>query len=114
MYGIKSEGLKGISNTILNNKEFMEDAFDELDDLEFESAEILELAYKNTYLIITKEITVQDLFAQSLEKDEIVFLPFDPLEPETISLIIDDVIAYFEEKEEYEKCAKLVEAKKDL
>ena len=97
-----------------NEDEFDEfDDLDELDELDFETPEILESAYKTTYRIITIEITIQELFAEALDNDKVVFLPFDPLEPSTISLIIDDVIAYFEECEEYEKCAELVEAKKN-
>ena len=36
---------------------------------------------------------------------------FDPSNPETFELIIDDMIEYFEETEEYEKCQTLVKLK---
>ena len=40
-----------------------------------------------------------------------IFLPFDPAAPETFKLIVDDMIKYFEDNEEYEKCAELISAK---
>lgn len=90
--------------------------FEDYDDLEleFEDSDILQTAYETTYLILTEKISVQEVLTNALEDDKMIFLPFDPFEPSTIPLIIDDVIQYFEDNEEYEKCAELIEIKKDL
>ena len=76
-----------------------------------EELEILDEAYQNAYLIVTKRITVPELLAAD---GEMVFLPFDPEAPETIMMVIDDVIDYFSKEEEYEKCAELLRVKKRL
>tara|TARA_R100001591_G_scaffold115293_1_gene130641 strand:+ start:1646 stop:1942 length:297 start_codon:yes stop_codon:yes gene_type:complete len=73
-----------------------------------EEIEVLDEAYRNAYLIAIGEMTV----AQLLDKaDEMIFLPFDPSAPETFSMIVDDIIQYFADTEEYEKCAELVKIK---
>ena len=73
-----------------------------------EEIEILDEAYRNAYKIAVGEMTV----AQLLDKaDEMIFLPFDPSAPETFSMIVDDIIQYFADTEEYEKCAELVKIK---
>ena len=87
---------------------------EDFDELNFEEElDILNYAYENTYLIVTKKLTIEEVMAQALKEDNFVFLPFDPSNPETIELILDDAIAYFEECEEYEKCAELLAAKKE-
>jgi hypothetical protein len=76
-----------------------------------EELEILDEAYQNAYLVATNRMTVKEL----LEADgEMTFLPFDPEAPETIAMVIDDVIDYFSDEEEFEKCAELMRVKKKL
>jgi hypothetical protein len=97
---------------MLNNYDDSDEDFEELN---FEEeAEILNAAYENTYLIVTKQVTIEEMLRESLETGDFLFLPFDPSNPDTIELILDDVIAYFEDCEEYEKCAELVAAKKEF
>ena len=87
-----------------------------LEDNEFEDEELdfpsedymIDEAYRNAYLIATKKSTFKKLMK---EKEDVLFLAFDPSEPETLEDIIDDIIEYFEETEEYEKCAELIEVK---
>ena len=76
-----------------------------------EELDMLDEAYKNAYLVATKKLTVEELLA---EDGEMVFLPFNPEAPETIMIVIDDVINYFSKEEEYEKCAELVRVKERL
>lgn len=96
---------------MLNNEDFEED----YEELSFEEeAEILGAAYENTYKIVTKKVSLEKVLADSLKTGQFVFLPFDPSNPDTVELIIDDTIAYFEDCEEYEKCAELVAAKIEL
>ena len=112
MYGIKYEDSKDTFNAMLENYDNDGDDFEELN---FEEeAEILNAAYENTYLIVTKKVTIEDIMQEALESGDFVFLPFDPSNLNTVELILDDVIAYFESCEEYEKCAELVAAKKEL
>jgi len=88
---------------------------DEDDGLDlFEEIEILGEAYENAYMILTGKVQVEEFLLQETESGKVVFLPFDPKEPDTIRLIIDDVVAYFEEGEEYEKCVELMEIKNNL
>lgn len=112
MYGIKYEDSKDTFNAMLENYDNDGDDFEKLN---FEEeAEILNAAYENTYLIVTKKVTIEDIMQEALESGDFVFLPFDPSNLHTIELIIDDVISHFEDCEEYEKCAELVAAKKEL
>ena len=86
------------------------DEFDDTLDIN-EEIEILGEAYENAYKILTGKVQVEEFLLERTDAGDIVFLPFDPKEPETIELIIDDVIAYFEEGEEYEKCSELMQIK---
>ena len=76
-----------------------------------EEIEILGEAYENAYKILTGKVLVEEFLLEETESGRIIFLPFDPKEPETARLIIDDVIEYFEEGEEYEKCSELTTVK---
>ena len=70
-------------------------------------------AMRNAYMIVTKKITLDDVFADlerkwAMEEDVKFFLPFDPInqdgrDPATLDLLIE----YFIDTEEYEKCAEL-------
>lgn len=73
-----------------------------------EEVEILDEAYRNAYKIATGEMTVKELLDSA---EDMIFLPFDPSSPSTFSLVVDDIIQYFSDNEEYEKCAELVKIK---
>jgi|TARA_Y100000361_G_C10886064_1_gene201667 F0F1-type ATP synthase gamma subunit len=68
-------------------------------------------AYVNTYLVLTKQYTVEQILTarEKRGEDNIGFL----FEPEKNNIfhdktnLIQDLIDYFVEEEEYEKCAKL-------
>tara|TARA_B100001057_G_scaffold67299_1_gene60999 strand:- start:214 stop:510 length:297 start_codon:yes stop_codon:yes gene_type:complete len=76
-----------------------------------EEIEILDEAYRNAYKIAIGEMTVKELLDNA---EEMIFLPFDPSAPETFTLVVDDIIQYFSDTEEYEKCAELVKVKDKL
>lgn len=86
--------------------------FDDIDDDNIssieEEIEILDSAYRNAYKIAVGKMTVRELLDKA---DDMIFLPFDPSAPETFSLVVDDIIQYFSDNEEYEKCAELVKVK---
>ena len=90
--------------------------FDDIEDEDISSSvedeiEILDEAYRNAYAIVTGKMTVRDLLDKT---PDMIFLPFDPSSPETFSLVVDDIIKYFEDNEEYEKCAELIGRKNKL
>ena len=78
-----------------------------------EDLEIYEKAMENAYSLITKKRTLDDIY-NDFEKNGIhdFYLPFDPLSEDGRSPdIIDMVIEYYTNTEEYEKCAELVKIK---
>lgn len=88
-----------------------EDTYDDEEDITKtleEEIEVLDEAYRNAYKIATGRMTIKELLESATE---MIFLPFDPSEPETFGMIIDDIIQYFSDNEEYEKCAELVKVK---
>jgi len=113
IYGVKPGDWKDIYKAMsqnLNNYDEDEEFFDNELNVE-EEIEILDSAYRNAYRVATGKISVADLLSES---DDLIFLPFDPTAPETFGSIIDDVIDYFEDSEEYEKCAELVSIKNKI
>jgi hypothetical protein len=76
-----------------------------------EEMEILDEAYRNAYAVATGRLTIKELLNKA---DDMIFLPFDPTAPETFTMVIDDIIQYFSDTEEYEKCAELVKAKEQF
>ena len=106
IYGISTKDLRAIYNQMLEFEDDIEDE-DFAKSLE-EEIEILDEAYRNAYKIATGKISVRELLDDA---EEMIFLPFDPSAPETFSIIVDDIIQYFSDSEEYEKCAELVKIK---
>ena len=57
------------------------------------------------YLIVTGKATFEDL----VDKEDEVLLPYNILEKEDVNFGL--LIEYFEQEEEYEKCAELLKVK---
>ena len=78
-----------------------------------EDLEMYEKAMNNAYDIITKKKTVDDIYFDLEDEDyNIYYLPFDPTsEDGRTPAIIDMVIEYYTNTEEYEKCTELVKIK---
>ena len=78
---------------------------------------IAEKALNNAYDLIIGNTTMEELFVQANERNELtggeVYLPFDPHDgiPEDC---IDILIDHFIYTEEYEKCAELVKVKNNI
>tara|TARA_Y100000593_G_scaffold36696_1_gene71232 strand:- start:2424 stop:2678 length:255 start_codon:yes stop_codon:yes gene_type:complete len=72
-------------------------------------SEILDISMNNAYRLLTNKATFDQLFPSDNDEDGF-WMPYrnfkNPSEEE-----IDDVIDYFCELEEYEKCAELVKIK---
>ena len=69
---------------------------------------IMEQAFENSYKIITKKMTFEDLAekTKNLSSSSHTILVFDPTE-DPDKEVIEDLIWHFEDREEYEKCAEL-------
>jgi hypothetical protein len=106
IYGISPQDLRAIYRQMLEFED--RDEEENISSLE-EEIQILDEAYRNAYSIATGGMTVRELLDKA---DDMIFLPFDPSAPETFRMIVDDIIQYFEDNEEYEKCAELVHVKK--
>jgi hypothetical protein len=85
-----------------------------------EDLELYNEAMINAYNVITKKVSIDDVFVELEEEDEFEEelrefpLPFNPFLHENISNDeIDLVIEHFSALEEYEMCAELVNCKKD-
>ena len=71
--------------------------------------EFIEIGINNSYLIMTGKLTVEDLMEN--ETNSIIFFT----SPENYTLgDINEMIEYFEDTEEYEKCMELVYIQNDL
>ena len=72
--------------------------------------EFVDKAMYNTYLIVTKRKTFDDI----LDKDEEAYFIFNAIEEnkDIDNDIIDTLIEHYEYSEEYEKCAELISIKK--
>ena len=67
--------------------------------------EILAEAMNYAYLIVTQKATFEDL----VDKEDEIMLPYNILEEEDVNF--EMLIEYFEQEEEYEKCADLMKIK---
>ena len=106
IYGISTKDLRDIYKQMLEFEDDIED--DDITASLEEEIEILDEAYRNAYKIAIGKMTVRELLDSA---EEMIFLPFDPSAPETFSMVVDDIIQYFSDTEEYEKCAELVKVK---
>jgi hypothetical protein len=91
----------------MSEKENNEEIFDEYSEAEkYEMEQIMiEMAFENSYKIITKQTTFEKLL-DAKGSGEKAILIYDPVLGWGKNEV-EDLIYYFEENEEYEKCAKL-------
>tara|TARA_R100000654_G_scaffold16524_3_gene34625 strand:- start:1791 stop:2060 length:270 start_codon:yes stop_codon:yes gene_type:complete len=76
-----------------------------IDDLDGEVKEIIHESMTNSYMIITNKLTFEDLLDYNG-----CALPFNP-QKKIDNKVIDKIIDYFCELEEYEKCNELKKLK---
>ena len=69
---------------------------------------IMDQAFENSYKIITKRMTFEELAKKKIlpELESHTILVYDPTE-EPDTEVLEDLILHFEDREEYEKCAEL-------
>ena len=79
------------------------------DKLEIDEEELYREAMMNAYLILSNQLTFDDLIEYNGGA-----LPWNPLKKVITKDTIDNIISYFCELEEYEKCADLVNIKEQI
>jgi hypothetical protein len=77
----------------------------EIEEWELER-KLLDLAYMNSYLVLTEKATFEDLMLENHAKGKSAVLAHDPHEGVTIREV-NGIINHFIDLEEYEKCAEL-------
>ena len=82
----------------------------EIEEWELER-KMLELAFHNSYLVITNRTTFEDLMYENHKNGKSAVLAHDPHEGPTNNEL-ENLIEYFVELEEYEICGELVKSTK--
>ena len=92
----------------MNDKEHNEENLPELSEAERYEMEqmMVQKAFENSYKVITKKVTFEELMNVKTTFGQKAILIYDP-EAGWDELVLEDMIAYFEDEEEYEKCAEL-------
>ncbi len=81
---------------------------------EMADEELARLANDNTFDILMGNVTIKELFDQDIDVPLLVDPSQEFLSNTTKIEILDGMIDYYVEVEEYEKCSKLVELKNKL
>ena len=81
---------------------------------EITNEELVRLANENTFSILMGKITIEELFEQDIDIPLLVDPSEKSLSKETKKEILEGMIEYYTEGEEYEKCAELVKLKNKL
>ena len=82
------------------------DGLSELEQMEREE-ELIALAFNNSYSIITKEVTFDELLIRNDSTVEGVTTVAHDIEDGPTKDDLENIIIFFQEREEYEKCAVL-------
>ena len=83
----------------------MFEGLSEIEQIEQEE-ELIALAFNNSYSIITKEVTFDELLIRNEGVDMVTTVAHD-VENGPTNHDLENIIIYFQEREEYEKCAVL-------
>jgi len=81
---------------------------------EITDEELVRLANENTFSILMGKTTIEELFEQDIDIPLLVDPSEKSLSNEKKREILEGMIEYYTEGEEYEKCAKLVKLKNKL
>ena len=92
----------------MNDKEHNEENIPELSEAEKYEMEqmMVQKAFENSYKVVTKRVTFEELMNVKTAFGQRAILIYDPSEGYD-NEVLEDMIAYFEDEEEYEKCAEL-------
>lgn len=90
-----------------NGQEEQDDIMDRIHQAQLDQI-LLDKAYDNAWLILSGQITFDELLGQNFRNEESMIMAFDPGEgPKEQEL--ENMIAHYIEQEQYERCAKLTE-----
>tara|TARA_R110002012_G_scaffold3265_1_gene15208 strand:+ start:1567 stop:1875 length:309 start_codon:yes stop_codon:yes gene_type:complete len=67
---------------------------------------LLDTAYENSFLVLTNQITFEDLLVNKFKHGHEAVLAFDPDNGPKLSEF-ENMLAYYIDIEEYERCAKI-------
>jgi adenine-specific DNA methylase len=81
---------------------------------EITDEELARLANENTFNILMGKVTVKELFDQDIDVPLLVDPSQEFLSNTTKMEILDGMIEYYVEEEDYEKCSELVKLKNKL
>ncbi len=81
---------------------------------EITDEELVRLANENTFNILMGNITMKELFDQDIDVPLLVDPSQEFLSSTTKMEILDGMIEYYVEEEDYEKCSELVKLKNKL
>ena len=88
-----------------NSGEDNKNGLSEIEQMQLDAV-MLETAYNNSYLVLTNQITFEDLLTERFTKGGEAVMAFDPSEG-PMQEELENMISYYIEEEAYEKCAKL-------
>jgi adenine-specific DNA methylase len=97
--------MEDFNNFFNNNNNLKNEVTDE---------ELARLANENTFNILMGNVTVKELFDQDIDIPLLVDPSQKSLSNAVKAEVLDGMIEYYVEQEEYEKCTKLVELKNKL
>jgi len=83
----------------------------EMEQMELER-KMVDLAFENSYLVLTTGIRLEDFMHDNYRDGKNAVLAHDPHEITVKE--VQGIIDYFEDKQEYEKCAVLLQVLKSL
>ena len=88
-----------------NSGEENKNGLTEIEQMQLDAV-MLETAYNNSYLVLTNQITFEDLLTDRFTKGGEAIMAFDPTEG-PLQEELENMISFYIEEEAYEKCAKL-------
>lgn len=88
-----------------NSGEDNKNGLTEIEQMQLDAV-MLDTAYNNSYLVLTNQITFEDLLTERFTKGGEAVMAFDPTEG-PLQEELENMISYYIEEEAYEKCAKL-------
>ena len=88
-----------------NSGEDNKNGLTEIEQMQLDAV-MLDTAYNNSYLVLTNQITFEDLLTERFTKGGEAVMAFDPTEG-PMQEELENMISYYIQEEAYEKCAKL-------
>ena len=88
-----------------DREEEFDNGLSEIEQMQLDQV-MLETAYENSYLVLTNQITFEDLLGRRFKTGQDAVMAFDPAEgPKQTEL--ENMIQFYIDCEEYERCAKI-------